>query len=228
MTENLPPLEWKTEKRRLGDLIKWDENPRHLSKDQAKRLKQSIIDFGYSQLYEIEPDNTIVDGHQRDEVMLRMDEFGADIEIEVRVSNRKLTKEERKKYIVMKHNSAMGDWNWDDMKKLYEYDELVGWGFESQELIDQGFKESSTEFTDIDEILEEKTEIEIPEMELQPYESYDYLVLVFRNRLDWLRIIELLDIGKAKVTLSDKVEKVGIGRAIFGERVTELLEGDDQ
>ena len=133
-------IRWTTEKRRLGDLIKWEQNPRQLTADQAVRLRRSIDEFGYSQLYEIEPDNTIVDGHQRDEVMLRMEQFGPGAQIEVRVASRKLTLEERKAYIALKHRGAMGEWNWDEMHNLYEFEELEGFGFDVDELLAAGFE----------------------------------------------------------------------------------------
>ena len=133
-------IRWTTEKRRLGDLIKWEQNPRQLTTDQAVRLRRSIDEFGYSQLYEIEPDNTIVDGHQRDEVMLRMEQFGPGAEIEVRVASRKLTLEERKAYIALKHRGAMGEWNWDEMHNLYEFEELEGSGFDAKEIFKHGFE----------------------------------------------------------------------------------------
>ena len=82
MVGSVSELTWTTETRRLGDLMKWEPNPRQLTKAQAERLRESITEFGYSQLYEIEPDNTIIDGHQRDEIMLRMSEFGQDAEID--------------------------------------------------------------------------------------------------------------------------------------------------
>lgn len=223
----LPPLTWKTEVRKLGDLVKWDKNPRQLSRDQAKRLRESIEEFGYSQLYEIEPDNTILDGHQRDEVMLRMQDFGATANIEVRVASRKLTLDERKKYIAMKHKGATGDWDWDVMQELYDFGELVQYGFEDTELLEHGFRAEDDPFAEdeMQEILDAETDDEIPEMELQPYESYDYLVLVFKDRYNWLRAVDLLGIQKSKVTLSNDVQKTGIGRAIAGERVLDLIDG---
>ena len=127
-------IQWTTERRRLGDLIPWEPNPRQLTKEQAVRLRSSIAEFGYSQLYEIEPDNTIIDGHQRDEIMLRMDEYGADAEIEVRVFHRKMTISERSRYVLGKHKGAQGEWNWDKMANLYEFDELKDAGFKDWEI----------------------------------------------------------------------------------------------
>lgn len=139
--QTITPIKWKTEIRRLGDLIKWEQNPRRLTKDQAVRLRRSIADYGYSQLYEIEPDNTIIDGHQRDEVMLRMDEFGGDAEIEVRVASRKLTLAERKEYIALKHKGAVGEWDWGMMLEMYNFGDLVELGFSTDELILGGFED---------------------------------------------------------------------------------------
>ena len=144
-------IKWTTETRRLGDLIPWEPNPRQLTKEQAVRLRTSISEFGYSQLYEIEPDNTIIDGHQRDEIMLRMDEFGADADIEVRVSSRKLDIDERKKYIALKHRGAQGEWNWDAMHNLYEFEELTDWGFDADELQFRGFVPEVPDFQPVDE-----------------------------------------------------------------------------
>lgn len=63
----------------------------------------------------------------------------------------------------------------------------------------------------------EKTH-DIPEMELAAFEGYDYIVLVFKNQLDWLAAIDMFHLKKMKVTLSD-VEKIGLGRVIDGAEV---------
>ena len=97
-------------------------------------IEGSLRKFGYSQLLEIEPDNMLVDGHQRDPVMKLMDEYGPDAEIEVRVSNRKLTAEERKEYIALKHQGATGEWDWQKMGELYTWGELNEWGFSDAEI----------------------------------------------------------------------------------------------
>lgn len=139
MSEQLA-IYWTTEKRKLGDLIKWEPNPRQITKEQAQQLENSINEFGYSQLYEIEPDNTLLDGHQRDEIMLRMSEFGPAAEIEVRVASRQLSLQERKKYIALKHKGAQGEWDWDALLNLYDTVELLDWGFEQHELLEHGFQ----------------------------------------------------------------------------------------
>ena len=52
-------IAWRTEWRRLGDLIPWEDNPRQSTEPQAKRIQGSLVKFGYSQLLEIEPDNVL-------------------------------------------------------------------------------------------------------------------------------------------------------------------------
>jgi hypothetical protein len=128
------PITWTNERRRLGELIPWDENPRSLSKEEAERLRDSFRTFGYSQLIEIEPDGTILDGHQRDDLLKLMPEFGAECEVDVRVASRAFTRQERKQYIAYKHKGATGHFDWDDMANLYEPVELEAWGWSEKEL----------------------------------------------------------------------------------------------
>ena len=78
-------ITWTTEVRRLSDLVPWEPNPRQSTRSQAARIKESIQEFGYSQLVEIEPDNIIIDGHQRNPILNLLKEYGPDAEIECRV-----------------------------------------------------------------------------------------------------------------------------------------------
>ena len=54
-----------------------------------------------------------------------------------------------------------------------------------------------------------------PEMELQPFEHYDYVMLLAKNSHDWLSLVDLFDIKPVKFTLKDgKRKKFGRGRVI--------------
>jgi hypothetical protein len=160
-------IAWHTEQRRLGDLVPWEDNPRQSTEPQVKRIEGSLTKFGYSQLLEIEPDDTILDGHQRDPVMQAMREYGPDAEIEVRVASRKFTLAERKEYIAMKHQGAVGEFNWDGMHNLYDGPELLEWGFNQDTLEFHGFDfgqpANLPEFKEYDESVENDVEyIECP------------------------------------------------------------------
>jgi hypothetical protein len=64
---------------------------------------------------------------------------------------------------------------------------------------------------------------EIPEMALQPFEEYNYLVLVFKNSQDWQGVCDLLNVRREKVTLGT-VRKVGLGRVLEGAAFLERLQ----
>ena len=71
---------------------------------------------------------------------------------------------------------------------------------------------------------EEDAEDVFPEMELQPFEHYDYVMLVFRDHFDWSRALDLFGLEKQGFTVTKKQRKVGLVRVIDGRKVLELCE----
>jgi hypothetical protein len=65
----------------------------------------------------------------------------------------------------------------------------------------------------------------LPEMECQPFEHYDYIMLVFKNEQDFQQACERLEIKKVQVVYPGGLTKIGLGRVIDGPRVMRLLEG---
>jgi hypothetical protein len=63
---------------------------------------------------------------------------------------------------------------------------------------------------------------EIPEMALQPFEEYNYLMVVCKNSSDWEGLCDILGVRREAVTLG-KVRKVGLGRVIDGATLLETL-----
>lgn len=125
-------LKWSTQKRKVSDLKDHASNPRSLSKKSHGDLLKSFEDFDYVELAAIDFDNTILAGHQRIHIML---ELGwQDREIEVRVPNRKLTKKENRKYLLVS-NKVTGDWDYDILANEFDVDELFDAGFEEKDLI---------------------------------------------------------------------------------------------
>lgn len=129
---------WTNEKRRLGDLHPWPINPRQIKKPEAKRLSDSLDRYGQVDIIAVEPDNEVVNGHQRLNVW--MAEHGPDYEVDVRVASRKLTDEEKKRLTVYLHQGAVGEWDWDLLANNFEVDDLLNWGFNEDELGLHGFK----------------------------------------------------------------------------------------
>lgn len=64
----------------------------------------------------------------------------------------------------------------------------------------------------------------LPEMECQPFEHHDYIMVVFRDSHAWTRACDLLGIRREGVTLGGR-RKIGIGRVIGADRLFEILDG---
>lgn len=118
-------MKWNNEKRKLGDLIGYEKNPRKLSEKQKEDLKKSIDKFDLVEVPAINTDNKIIAGHQRIKVLI--DKYGLDYEIDVRVPEKKLSAAEYKEYLY-RSNKNTGDWDW-DIVHLEETDFLLDVGF---------------------------------------------------------------------------------------------------
>ncbi|MCL5435932.1 MAG: ParB N-terminal domain-containing protein [Patescibacteria group bacterium] len=123
-------LKWKTEKRRIDQLAPFEKNPRKISDEQIKLLKQSIERFDLVEIPAIDKDGTIIAGHQRLKIMQMLGR-GKET-IDVRVPNRKLTREEFEEYN-LRSNKNVADW---DLELLKNFDRglLDFVGFNKREL----------------------------------------------------------------------------------------------
>lgn len=122
------PLTWRTEKRRVNDLLPYEANPRVISDKQMEDLKKSLRMFNLVELPAIDEDNRIIAGHQRLKALQLLGR-GEEI-VEVRVPNRKLTQKEFERYLFTS-NAVGGDWDFSKLK-----------GFDMELLLDIGFDES--------------------------------------------------------------------------------------
>lgn len=131
MTDN--HIIWTNDTRKLSDLVPWEHNPKRMSKKQADGLRLSIERFGFAVPFLVSPDGDIYDGHQRQTLMNAIREYGPSATVDVRVSSRPLTDDERRELVVrLKQNQA--GWDFDMLPNLYEREELIEWGFEEAEL----------------------------------------------------------------------------------------------
>ena len=126
-------ITWTNERRKLRELIPWENNPRQVKKDEAARLEKSLDEFGQIQPIAVGPDNSIYDGHQRNLVWSASQKYGRDYEVDVRVSSRPLTEKEREKLVVYLHRGTVGEWNF-DMLSNFDVPDLLEWGFSEKEL----------------------------------------------------------------------------------------------
>ena len=124
-------LFWKTEKRKVKDLIQYKKNPRKLSEDQLEGLKRSLKKFNVAELPCINTDGTLVAGNQR---VLALSLLGRDEdEIEVRVPNRPLTEAEFRDYLLTSNRSG-ASWDFEKLASDFDIDELLTAGFDSLDL----------------------------------------------------------------------------------------------
>lgn len=123
-------LTWHTEKRKLSELTPFENNPRRLAEKDYKELRKSLEKFDLAEIPAIDKDGTIIAGHQRLKILK---ELKGDIEIDVRVPNRKLTKKEFEEYNI-RSNKNTGEWDFDIFANEFEIDMLLDVGFTEYEL----------------------------------------------------------------------------------------------
>lgn len=121
-------IEWLPRIVRLGDLKPWENNPRKISKKQAKRLLRSWEQLGQFQTIAIGPDGEVYDGHQRLSVLLTA--YGSDYQVLALQASRPLTEEERKS-IVLQANNLVGEWDWSILRQ-WDRELLKQCGFDKE------------------------------------------------------------------------------------------------
>lgn len=172
-----------------------EKNPRQISRFQLAALKKSIQEFGLVDPLVINKDMVIIGGHQR---------YKACVELglaEVPCIVLDLSKS-RETALNLALNKISGGWDRHKLEKiLAEIEEA------DRELT--GFDES-----EIAKMLAEATRVE-PEYDIAPrlMEEYNYIVLFFKQTLDWQVALEHFGITLQQ---EDKRQKVGLGKVIDG------------
>ena len=189
-------MEHKIISRDINSLIFAEYNPRQLTKEQYKHLKDSIDRFGLVDPIIVNKNkdrkNIIVGGHQRVKV-------AKDMNIkEVPVLEVDLTYD-RERELNVRLNKNTGEWNWDELANAFDVEELTDWGFNEDQLV--GFSDidySILEDEQIDKELDELNEgsrkaIQV-EFKLEDYEEAYKLINKLRNQGEYVGgfILEVL------------------------------------
>ena len=115
----------------IDELIAAEYNPRELTKDQYKQLKDSLQRFGIVDPIIInsnpERKNIVIGGHQRIKVAADLDMF------EIPCVEFDLT-QEKEKELNVRLNKNTGQWDYDILANEFELEDLIDWGFNSDEL----------------------------------------------------------------------------------------------
>ena len=126
-------LSWRTEQRRVCDLLPFKANPRKMSEKEISDLTKSLKKFDLVEIPAIDTDNKIIAGHQRCAVLQLLGR-GNEV-IDVRVPSRPLTESEYKQYLITS-NKVHGDWDYELLAEHFEIDTLLDSGFDQAELAD--------------------------------------------------------------------------------------------
>jgi DNA modification methylase len=138
-------LNWRSEKRKISELIPADYNPREMTEKQVKDLSESIERFSLADPIVINTNNHIIGGHQRINILkLKYGNNGA--EVDVRIPSRKLTEKEEQE-LNIRLNKNLGQWDFDALANFDE-EMLKDVGFDSKEL-DKIFQLDTTEADDV-------------------------------------------------------------------------------
>ena len=125
--------------RNIEDLIEAEYNPRQLSEDQFKHIKDSLTRFGFVDpvIVNMSKDrkNIIVGGHQRLKVWASMGKKTAPT-VEVNLDR------DKERELNIRLNKNVGSWDWDGLANHFEMDELTEWGFTADDFT--GFDDSGS------------------------------------------------------------------------------------
>ena len=112
-------LYWKTERRKVSELIFAEKNPRKLTEKQRLDLSESLKKFDLAEIPVVTTENEIIAGNQRVKVLTMLGR--SDDEIDVRVPSRELTVEEKEEYL-LRSNKNTGEWDFDSLLKDFDID----------------------------------------------------------------------------------------------------------
>lgn len=124
-------IEWQEGTVRLQDLIPYERNPRRISAEAFAKLKSAIKKLGYHQRIIIQPDMTVIGGHQR---LRALHELGVR-EVNVLIPSRPLTQDEYRQLLVQ-DNLPFGEFDFELLANDFDADALLYWGM-NEKLIDQ-------------------------------------------------------------------------------------------
>lgn len=218
---------------KLADLREPEYNPRQIGEDELSSLGFSLAEFGdISGIVWNKATGHVVAGNQRLKALRK--QHGDDLKI---VKGALVTPEGEQfpirvvEWDSIKERAANIAANSPTMQGVFtaEVEAIVSEiEQERPDLTDRlGLATlSGEELDDIAAQLGEDTEDGPAEMELQPFEHYDYVIVLARNTLDWNILCDRLGLQRVNASPIPGKKKIGLGRAIEASRLLELLRED--
>ncbi len=122
-------IEWQLKTLKISTLSEHPKNPRRLTKEQHKHLKDSLTRFGVAEKPICNADGMIIGGHQRLKVLKEMGYK----EVECWVPKEAMTQEQVDE-LNIRLNQNTGEWDFECLANEWNLDDLVEWGFSPEEL----------------------------------------------------------------------------------------------
>ena len=123
-------ISWVTERRKVKDLKEYKNNPRKFTEKGLADLEASLSRLGYIDPIAVNTDGTIIGGHARKKMLLKL----GIKEVDVRVPDRTLTDAEIDEAIIRLNKNIAGEWDFEKLGDWYDQANLVEWGFFSEEV----------------------------------------------------------------------------------------------
>lgn len=191
-------LIWRTEVRTVDELTPQVINPRTISDRQMSDIKKSLTKYNLVEIPAIDTNGTILAGHQRIKALQLLGR--GQEKIDVRVPNRKLTKQEADQYLIAS-NKLGGEWDIEALKS-FDIDLLTDAGFDSVELAEFWDTDKHVDADDFDE-----------EKELEEIKQTD------------IKHGDLLILGKHKILCGDSTDSKAV-QALFNGEKTSMIYSD--
>lgn len=182
-------MKWHLINKKVSELKEWQRNPRRLTDKGIKDLTASIKKFGIAEPIVINTNNTICGGHGRKKVL----ETLKIKDVACYVPNKKLTDKQMEELNIRLNKNIAGEFDFDMLANLFEFDELIDWGFDENELFGLDFG---------DGIDEEKLD-DVPEVQKKAISKTGDLFL--------------LD-GKHRILCGDSTKKIDIEKLMDGSK----------
>jgi DNA modification methylase len=125
-------LKWQSKTVKISDLKEYEHNPRKITDKLLEKLATHIKEDGYHQRIIVDNDHTIIGGHQRKKA-LYMAGYDDDTEIEVLMSNRKLSADEVDR-LNIRDNLSFGDYDFDILTERFDMEDLLFFGMDKDVL----------------------------------------------------------------------------------------------
>jgi ParB-like chromosome segregation protein Spo0J len=194
-------------------LVPYAKNSRKHDTGQVEKIAASIREFGFCNPVLIDENNGIIAGHGR---VMAAQMLGLESVPCFRLTH--LSETQKRAYIIADNRLQEITGSWDEELLRVEVEALLAEDFDLEII---GLKEN-----EVNDLLTNEVEpagLEIPRMELQPYEKYDYLMFLFSDVQEFENACERFNVEKVMVKYNDKCKKVGLGRVIKGSKLLEAL-----